>query len=136
MRDDLGSDPGPAYRLIGRWNCPRICACVGFRVYPLKQGSYARLVEALRADLGPDGFERETSAGAASLSLDDAAALALDLAGRMGPANRSQQVFDGRNLAVRNPLVLAARRCEPTGAYAVFATVSASSFSVSARAGL
>jgi predicted ATPase/class 3 adenylate cyclase len=52
---------------------------------PMEEAAYARHVEIIRRDLGPVAFEEEVSAGAASLSLDDAAALALDLsrAGRV-----------------------------------------------------
>jgi tetratricopeptide (TPR) repeat protein len=46
---------------------------------PIEEATYARLVDIIRDDLGVEVFEREASSGARSLSLDEAATLALDL---------------------------------------------------------
>ena len=45
---------------------------------PIEERTYARLIETIRCNLGDEIFERETSSGAASLSIEDAATRALE----------------------------------------------------------
>jgi predicted ATPase len=70
-------DARAAARLLGAAQAIR--AERRLRLDPIEQAAYARLLEMIRSDLGSGVFEQETSSGAASLPLDQAAALALDL---------------------------------------------------------
>lgn len=70
-------DRRPAVRLLGAAQAIR--AERQLRLDPIDEATYARLVDIIRSDLGSGVFEQEASSGAASLSLDEAAALALDL---------------------------------------------------------
>ena len=67
----------PAARLLGAAQAIR--AERQLLLDPIEEATYARLVEIIRSDVGTKAFEREVSSGAVSLSLDDAAGLALDL---------------------------------------------------------
>jgi predicted ATPase/class 3 adenylate cyclase len=70
-------DGRSAARLLGAAQAIR--AERQLRLDLVEQEAYTRLLEMIRSDLGSAVFEQEASSGSACLSLDEAAALALDL---------------------------------------------------------
>jgi len=73
-------DPHGAARLLGAVQAIR--AEHELRLDPIEEATFERLIEAIRCDLGEDVFDEEASSGAASLSIEHAATLALELSGR------------------------------------------------------
>jgi predicted ATPase/class 3 adenylate cyclase len=83
-------DGRAAVRLLGA--AQEVRAERQLRLDPIEEATYARLVDIIRSDIGSGVFEQEASSGAGDLSLDEAAALALDLSrGECGGAAGTAQ---------------------------------------------